>query len=428
MSGQAFDFTGADGQRLSGRLDLPDQPAQAFALFAHCFTCTKNSIAAVRIARALSLAGIGVLRFDFTGLGQSEGEFADTTFSANVQDLLAAAQAMEARGYAPSLLIGHSLGGAAVLAAASGLPSIRAVATIAAPFDVAHVKKLLGEGLPALMAQGEAEVQLGGRPFRLRRSFVDDLQDHDDQRQRIAQLRRALLVMHAPADTVVDIANATSIFQAAHHPKSFVSLDDADHLLTRAADAEYAAQVIAAWSARYVARSPALRAGSDKGQVAVEETGAGGLQVEVQAGGVRFIADEPVEVGGLGSGPTPYDLLCAALGACTAMTLRLYARRKSWPLAKARVGVGHVRATAASPDRFLRDIELVGDLTVEQRVRLIEMAGRCPVHVTLERGSQVETREVANLQPMGDVETADQHVRDIESEVAYNDASFDGDG
>jgi uncharacterized OsmC-like protein/alpha-beta hydrolase superfamily lysophospholipase len=427
VSGQAFNFAGGDGQRLSGRLDLPDQPAQAFALFAHCFTCTKNSIAAVRIARALSQAGIGVLRFDFTGLGESEGEFAETTFSANVRDLLAAAQAMEVRGYAPSLLIGHSLGGAAVLAAASQLPLVRAVATIAAPFDVAHVKKLLGEGLPALMSQGEAEVRLGGRPFRLRRGFIDDLQGHD-QGQRIAQLRRALLVMHAPADTVVDIANATAIFQAAHHPKSFVSLDSADHLLTRAADAEYAAQVIAAWSGRYVGRSPALRGGADKGQVAVEETGAGGLQVEVQAGGVRFIADEPVEVGGLGSGPTPYDLLCAALGACTAMTLRLYARRKGWPLAKARVGVGHVGATAAAPDRFLRDIELVGDLADEQRVRLLEMAGRCPVHVTLERGSRVETREVASLQPMRDVETADQHARDIESEVAYNEASFDRDG
>jgi uncharacterized OsmC-like protein/fermentation-respiration switch protein FrsA (DUF1100 family) len=417
MSAQVFDFIGAEGQTLSGRLDLPDHRPQTFALLAHCFTCTKNSIAAVRIARALSLAGIGVLRFDFTGLGQSEGDFADTTFSANVQDLIMAARAMAAQGYAPSLLIGHSLGGAAVLAAASQLPLVRAVATIAAPFDVAHVEKLLGDGLQALRAHGEAEVQLGGRPFKLRRSFIDDLQTHD-QKQRIAQLRRALLVMHAPGDATVDIDNATSIFQAARHPKSFVSLDDADHLLTRAADAEYAAQVIAAWAARYVGSSRPTRAGSDKGQVTVEETGAGGLQVEVQAGGVRFIADEPVEVGGLGSGPTPYDLLCAALGACTVMTLRLYGRRKGWPLAKVRVGVGHVRATTVSTDRFVREIELVGDLTAEQRARLIEMAGRCPVHLTLERGSKVETIEVSALQPMPDVETADQHVRDIESETS----------
>jgi uncharacterized OsmC-like protein/alpha-beta hydrolase superfamily lysophospholipase len=421
MNSQAFDFTGAEGQRLSGRLDLPDHPPQAFALLAHCFTCTKNSIAAVRIARALSAAGIGVLRFDFTGLGQSEGDFADTTFSANVQDLVMAAHAMEASGYPPLLLIGHSLGGAAVLAAALQLPLVRAVATIAAPFDVAHVKKLLGDGLEALTTHGEAEVQLGGRPFRLRRSFVDDLEGHD-QKQRISQLRRALLVMHAPGDTTVDIDNATAIFQAARHPKSFVSLDDADHLLTRAADAEYAAQVIAAWAARYVGRSRPLRAGSDKGQVTVEETGEGGLQVEVQAGGVRFLADEPVEVGGTGSGPTPYDLLCAALGACTVMTLRLYARRKSWPLGKVRVSVGHVRATATSNDRFVREIELIGNLTIEQRSRLIEMAGRCPVHATLERGSKVETIEVPTLQPMSDVETADQHVRDIEGEADAQDA------
>lgn len=416
MNGQAFDFTGADGQKLSGRLDLPEQRTQAFALLAHCFTCTKNSVAAVRIARALSLAGIGVLRFDFTGLGQSEGDFADTTFSANVQDLVAAAHAMQARGIPPALLIGHSLGGAAVLAAASQLPLVRAVATIAAPFDVAHVKRLLGDGLQALETQGEAQVRLGGRPFTLRRSFVDDLQGHD-QKQRIAQLRRALLVMHAPGDAIVGIENATSIFLAARHPKSFVSLDNADHLLTRAADAEYAAQVIAAWASRYVGAVRPLRAGSDKGQVTVEETGQGVLQVEVSAGGARFLADEPVEVGGLGSGPTPYDLLCAALGACTAMTLRLYARKKGWPLANVRVSVGHARSDAASFDTFVREITLAGDLTSEQRAKLIEMAGRCPVHLTLERGARVETKEVSTLRPMPDVETADQHGRDVETEA-----------
>jgi uncharacterized OsmC-like protein/pimeloyl-ACP methyl ester carboxylesterase len=416
MSGQAFDFAGADGQKLSGRLDLPEQRPQAFALLAHCFTCTKNSIAAVRIARALSLAGIGVLRFDFTGLGQSEGDFADTTFSANVQDLVAAAHAMEAKGFAPALLVGHSLGGAAVLAAAAQLPLVRAVATIAAPFDVAHVKRLLGDGLQALETLGEAEVQLGGRPFKLRRSFVDDLQEHD-QKQRIWHLRRALLVMHAPGDAIVDIENATSIFQAARHPKSFVSLDNADHLLTRAADAEYAAQVIAAWASRYVGAALPLRAGSDKGQVTVEETGEGFLQVEVSAGGARFLADEPVEVGGMGSGPTPYDLLCAALGACTAMTLRLYARKKGWPLAKVRVSVGHMRPDKASPDKFVREIALTGDLTSEQRSKLIEMAGRCPVHLTLERGARVETKEVSTLQPMQEVETADQHGRDVETDA-----------
>ncbi|HEU5295923.1 MAG TPA: alpha/beta fold hydrolase [Burkholderiaceae bacterium] len=253
MSGHRFDFAGAQGQRLAGRLDLPEEPAASFALFAHCFTCSKDSLAAVRIGRALTAHGIGVLRFDFTGLGQSEGQFGDSTFGSSVEDLLAAARAMEASGRAPALLIGHSLGGAAVLSAAGDLPSVKAVATLAAPFDVKHVMRLFGDGLPKLLEEGEAEVQLGGRPFKMRRTFVDELSAHD-QRQRIAGLRRALLVMHAPQDGTVDIENASAIFRAARHPKSFISLDDADHLLTRQADAAYAADVIATWSARYLGR------------------------------------------------------------------------------------------------------------------------------------------------------------------------------
>jgi putative redox protein len=247
----SFPFHGAQGQLLAGRLDLPDQAVQAYVLFAHCFTCTKNSVAAVRIARALTEQGLGVLRFDFTGLGQSEGDFADSTFSGSVQDLLAAAKTMHADGRGPSMLIGHSLGGAAVLAAAADLPAVRAVATIGAPCDVQHVTRLFGTQLRALLDQGEAEVRLGGRPFRMRRSFVDDLKVHD-QRDRIAKLGRALLVMHAPGDATVGIGNAARIFDAAHHPKSFISLDDADHLLTRQHDAVYAARLIAAWATRYV--------------------------------------------------------------------------------------------------------------------------------------------------------------------------------
>jgi uncharacterized OsmC-like protein/alpha-beta hydrolase superfamily lysophospholipase len=416
MRSQRFDFIGTDGQRLSGRWDLPEGRAHAHALFAHCFTCTKSSVAAVRIARALTNAGIGVLRFDFTGLGQSEGDFADTTFGGSVRDLQAAARAMAADGRAPGLLVGHSLGGAAVLAAASQLPSVKAVATIAAPSDVQHVTRLFQDELQLLMTHGEAEVSLGGRPFKLRRAFVDDLQAHD-QRQRIAQLRRALLVMHAPGDSIVGIDNASSIFLAAHHPKSFVSLDDADHLLTRPADAEYAARVIAAWAARYLGPAAPLRAGDDNAQVIVEETGEGAFQVEVRAGGARFVADEPVEVGGLGSGPTPYDLLSAALGACTAMTVRMYARRKNWPLAKVRVGVGHARNADASSDAFVRDIALDGELSAEQRARLVDIAQRCPVHRTLERGASVRTRAVDALEPLLEVETANQHARDIERDA-----------
>ena len=412
MRNELFEFEGEQGARLIGKLDLPDGPPQSYALFAHCFTCTKESLAAVRIGRALAGQGIGVLRFDFTGLGQSGGEFADSTFSGSVKDVLAAARAMRDGGMEPALLIGHSLGGAAVLAAASELPAVRAVATIGAPFDVLHVKRLFGEDLQTLLEQGEAEVKLGGRPFKMRRSFIDDLGEHD-QGQRIGGLRRALLVLHAPLDQTVDIDNAAQIFQAARHPKSFVSLDNADHLLTRPADAAYAAEVISAWAARYVGKPPS-RSVSQQGEVVVEETGEGNFQVEVTAGGVRFLADEPIEVGGLGSGPTPYDLLCAALGACTAMTVRAYARRKGWPVRRVRVCVGHARTKGQDPpDGFLREVALDGDLSGEQRLRLLEMAERCPVHATLRQGARVSTREVGEIHDLSGVEGAGQHAQDM---------------
>jgi len=353
-----------------------------------------------------------VLRFDFTGLGQSEGEFADSTFSGSVRDVLSAGRAMRDAGSDPALLIGHSLGGAAVLAAAAELPNVKAVATIGAPFDVEHVTRLFGDDLQTLLSQGEAEVKLGGRPFKMRRSFVDDLRSHD-QGQLIGKLRRALLVMHAPGDRTVDIDNAAQIFQAARHPKSFVSLDDADHLLTRHADAAYAAEVISAWAARYVGKSPP-RSASQRGEVIVEETGAGDFQVEVAAGGVRFLADEPLEVGRLGSGPTPYDLLSAGLGACTAMTVRMYARRKGLPLRSVRVCVGHAKTKGQDPpDGFLREVALDGDLTDEQRKRLIEIAERCPVHGSLKQGARISTREVAELGGLAGVEQAGQHAQDM---------------
>jgi len=256
MRTERFDFEGAEGQTLSGALDLPDGDVCAYALFAHCFTCSKTSLATVRIARALAGAGIAVLRYDFTGLGLSGGEFADATFSGSVLDLIAAAEAMAIADRPPSLLIGHSLGGAAVLAAAGELPGLRAVATIGAPFAVGHVTRLFGDGLESLIRDGEAEVNIGGRPFRIRRTFLEDLERHD-QEQRIHNLGRPLLVLHSPLDQVVGVDNASAIFLAARHPRSFVSLDDADHLLTRASDAQYAADVIVAWASRYVARSAA---------------------------------------------------------------------------------------------------------------------------------------------------------------------------
>jgi len=391
MRSQPFDFKNAEGQTLSARLDLPEGGAKAFALFAHCFTCDKQTKAAVRIARSLADLGVGVLRFDFTGLGQSEGEFAATGFSANVEDLVCAARHMADHGCAPALLIGHSLGGAAVLAAAGDVPSCRAVATLAAPADPAHVLGLVKERLHELKTKGEAEVDLGGRPFRIRQSFVDDAR-MQQQRERIAHLGRALLVLHSPVDTVVGVENAAEIFTAAKHPKSFVSLDKAGHLLAKAEEADYAAKVIAAWASHYVAEAAQPDATVEDGVVLVDDTGAGKFQMQVRAGGARFFADEPKDVGGLASGPSPYQLVAAGLGACTAMTVRLYAEQKAWPLERVHVAVTHDKVSGATPpDRFERRIRFEGPLDVDQVRRLFEIADRCPVHRTLEGGSKVET-------------------------------------
>ncbi|PTQ09918.1 osmotically inducible protein C [Sphingomonas oleivorans] len=412
MPTRRFDFQSPAGHGLSGRLESPEGPVRAWALFAHCFTCTKDSLAAVRIARALGQRGIGVLRFDFTGLGESGGAFADTSFSGDVRDLVAAGQAMEQAGMAPSLLIGHSLGGTAALAAADMLPSVRAIATIGAPFDVAHIALQLGkEGLAAIETHGEAEVHLGGRPFTLRGAFLEDLDRHD-QGARIAGLKRALLILHAPTDMVVGIDNATRIFTAARHPKSFVSLHDADHLLTRARDADYAADMIAAWASRYLpAAEKETRSSDQEGDVVAEETGAGRYQVQIRAGGIRFLADEPESVGGLGSGPTPYDLLSAALAACTTMTLRMYADRKGWPVARIRTAVGHVKRRGIEPaDLFTRRIAVDGALDDAERARLLEMADRCPVHRTLTSASAIETEPGEAPAP---AENISAHARDM---------------
>jgi putative redox protein len=397
---ERFEFPGGLGHALAARLDRPVGRARAFALFAHCFTCSKDLAAASRIARALSERGVAVLRFDFTGLGHSEGEFSNTNFSSNVDDLVAAADHLRRSHRAPELLIGHSLGGAAVLAAAARVPEARAVATLGAPADPAHATGLLGDAVERIREQGEAEVELAGRRFRIRRQLLEDLAAQELERS-IAQLRRALLVLHAPLDAVVGIEHASRIFQAARHPKSFVSLDRADHLLTRREDAEYAAGVIAAWASRYLSPAEEDEA-PDQREVVVRETGEGRFAQEIAAGRHRLRADEPGSVGGSDTGPTPYGLLLAALGACTSMTLRLYAERKRWPLERVTVRLSHEKVHARDceecetregrVDSIEREIALEGALDDEQRRRLLEIADRCPVHRTLHSEVRIASR------------------------------------
>jgi uncharacterized OsmC-like protein/fermentation-respiration switch protein FrsA (DUF1100 family) len=392
---QRFQFAGAEGQQLAASLDLPQGQPVAYALFAHCFTCGKDVLAAKRIAVALAAKGIAVLRFDFTGLGSSEGDFANSTFSSNVADLVRAAAHLRETRQAPTILIGHSLGGAAVLAAAAQVPEANAVVTIAAPSDPAHVTGLFADRIEDIRKHGEVEVSLAGRPFHIKREFLDDIAEHNLM-SHVAGLHKALLIMHSPTDDTVGIDNATRIFLAAKHPKSFVSLAGADHLLSDRRDGMYTADVIAAWAERYI-DAPEPKAATDPGNeprhVVVRETRNSKFQQTVSIGPHRLLADEPIAAGGEDTGPGPYDFLLAGLGACTSMTMRLYADRKSLPLERVSVTLTHSRIHAEDCaecetksgmlDQIDRTIAMEGALDAEQRNKLMEIADKCPVHRTL---------------------------------------------
>lgn len=397
---QPIEFPGAIADKLAGRLHLPPGRPRAFALFAHCFTCSKDLKAAVAISRGLAEQGIATLRFDFTGLGESDGDFADSNFSSNVEDLVAAADMLRERYQAPSILVGHSLGGAAALVAAHRIEEVRAVATIGAPCDPARVRENFKGKIDEIEDEGSATVDLAGRKFTIKRQFLDDLEDRNQQ-EKIHTLGRALLVFHSPRDEIVGIDNARRIYEAARHPKSFVTLDQADHLLSDRADARYVSVVLGAWASRYLPETS--REAPAEGWVAVANA-PGGLACDVRAGDHHWIADEPESVsGGADSGPDPYKLLLASLGACTAMTLRMYANHKELPLEDVEVRLSHGRVHAKDcedcetgegrVDEIRREVAVTGDLTEEQRKRLLEIADKCPVHRTLTSETKIRTAE-----------------------------------
>ena len=390
---QRFTFPGSNGNELAARLDLPSGPPRAYALFAHCFTCTKDILAASRIADGLTGKGIGVLRFDFTGLGGSDGEFSNTNFSSNVDDLIAAADHMRENLAAPQILIGHSLGGAAVLMAAGKMKEVRAVATIAAPADPAHVAHTFQSFVEEIETTGTADVLLGGRPFQIQKQFIEDIRSQNLEAA-VAKLHKALLILHAPGDEIVGIENAAQLFQAAKHPKSFITLDGADHLLSRSADAKYAAEIIATWAGRYIDVVDSPKPKAIPGTVIVAETTAGKFTNTIVTGsGHVIVADEPESVGGDDTGATPYDLLLSSLGACKTMTMRMYAERKGYALEHAEVRLSHDKIYAkdcescetktGKIDQIKTEITLTGNLSDEERQKVFEIAERCPVHRTI---------------------------------------------
>ncbi len=405
MRTEKIQFENREGHLLTGRLVTPaDQHPHNFVLFAHCFTCSKDLTALRNIGNALAREGFGVFRFDFTGLGESQGDFGETDFSGNVEDLEDAAAFLEKNYQAPTLLVGHSLGGAAVLFASARIPSVKAIAAIGAPADPEHVTRLLRSKIPEIEREGRARVSIGGREFTIKKQFLEDLQSHSLPKV-VKTLDRALLLLHSPQDRIVSISNAEEIYREARHPKSFVSLDGADHLLSREADSTYAGRVIASWASRYLSWPEQPRLKSDH-QVAASLDAADGFTTELKAGNHYLTADEPRNFGGQDFGPSPYELLSAGLAACTAMTLQMYAKRKGWPLENVEVHTSHGKEHAkhgaecledpeARIDTFRRQITLSGPLDDTQRKRLLEIADRCPVHRSLSSPTQILSEETS---------------------------------
>jgi len=393
MSSIKVNFNNSKGISLAARLELPDnQEAHNYAIFAHCFTCNKNFTAVRNIARALNDYGIAVLRFDFTGLGESEGEFSETNFSSNVSDLVCAAGFLEENYQAPSILIGHSLGGAAVIFAAGKIDSIKALATVGAPASPAHVSHLFSGGLEEIHAKGEAEVNIGGRPFTVKKDFIDDIESVD-LKEILQRLRKPILVAHSPQDMTVEVENAKEIYLHARHPKSFISLDGADHLLSNSKDSSYLGNVISGWAERYI-QVPETDTTKTKHQVAVA-IGNDNYTCQVTAGKHSLTADEPEDLGGKDFGPDPYQLVSSGLGACTVITLRMYADRKEWKLDRIICHVNHSKRDkedgTGKEDVFTRELEFYGELEEKNVARLLQIADKCPVHKTLHALSIIET-------------------------------------
>lgn len=393
-------FNNNNGNKLAGFLELPiNQRAHNFVLFAHCFTCNKNFKAVKNICTGLTINGFGVLRFDFTGLGDSEGEFANSNFSGNIEDLMAAAKFLEEHHSAPTLLVGHSLGGAAVLFAAQELESVKAVATVGTPATVSHITHLLKDNLNEIRESGMATVDIGGRPFKIKKQFLQDI-EQQKLKNVVAGLSQSLLFLHSPQDEVVEIKNAEELYKIARHPKSFISLDGADHLLSKREDSLYVGELIGSWAYRYL-DIPEPEQLQSSHQV-VAQLGNDGYTTFIKAGKHNLIADEPLKIGGNEFGPSPYELLSAALASCTSMTIQMYSRRKKWPLKLVETHVNHTKShaedcencevTSARIDRFKREIIIEGDLDEKQKKRLLEIADKCPVHKTLHEEVEIITQ------------------------------------